>query len=528
MKVPVANSCSALSPPPSFPAGSFLRVSGTQILNEEDTPVLLRGCGLGGWMKMENYSTGFPGHELRFRETLLSTLGPDYYNFFFDRYLHHFFNEKDVKLFTSLGLNCLRIAFDYRHFEDDMDPYVLKPEGFKHLDRVVGMCSQAGIYTILDLHAVPGGQNPSWHSNNLTSHAAFWDHKTHQDRAIWLWQKIADRYKDNPWVAGYNPLNEPADRSHMATKLVGWYQRVEKAIREVDDKHILFWDGNTLATDWSGFETLIADGHGGHKKAGIFPNSAYSCHDYGIYGFPQPERYTGTPEQKKVLRDTYEHKVSFMKRNHLCIWNGEFGPVYANEEDDGPDWLAINVSRMDMLEYQLNLYESEKISWSIWLWKDIGYQGMVYTPPNSPWITLLHDWLQKKRKLNLDYWGNRPQPDVVKLFQPIEEWIDRESPAAKYTYPLTWGLKRHIMRGVTEIFLSDSLQGHFCGYFDGKTDVELEELLSSFSLREEEKVEEGREGESGKSSGEGWAVQRGYLNALLRQHNGRSRGAIGV
>ena len=84
------------------------------------------------------------------------------------------------------------------------------------------------------------------------------------------------------------------------------------------------------------------------------------------------------------------------------------------------------------------------------------------------------------------------------------------------------------MRGVTEIFLSDSLQGHFCGYFDGKTDVELEELLSSFSLREEEKVEEGREGESGKSSGEGWAVQRGYLNALLRQHNGRSRGAIGV
>jgi len=476
-------------------------------------------------MKMENSITGFPGHEVRFRETLLSTLGPDMYNFFFDRYLYHFFNEKDIKLLTSLGLNCLRVAFDYHHFEDDMDPYVLKPEGFKHLDRIVGLCARAGVYTVLDLHAVPGGQNPSGNSNNVTSHAAFWDHKTHQDRAIWLWQKIANRYKDNPWVVGYSPLNEPADRSYKATKLVNWYQRVEKAIREVDDKHILFWDGN-LATDWTGFETLVPDGHGGQKKAGIFPNSVYSCRDYGVYGLPQSERYIGTPEQKKLLRDTYEHRVSFMKRNQLCIWNAEFGPVYANEEDDGPDWLTINVSRMDMLEYQLKLYDAEKISWSIWLWKDIGYQGMVYTPKDSPWITLLHGWLQKKQKLDLDCCGNRPQPDVVKLFKPIEEWIDRESPAAKYTYPLTWGLKRHVMRDVTEILLGDSLQGDFCGYFDGKTDTELEELLSSFGLKEEED-EEGN-GESGKSSAKGWAVQRGYLNALLRLHNGKSRRVIGV
>lgn len=47
----------------------------------------------------------------------------------------------------------------------------------------------------------------------------------------------------------------------MATKSVSWYQRVEKAIREVDDKCILFWDGNTLARDWNGFENLIPDGH---------------------------------------------------------------------------------------------------------------------------------------------------------------------------------------------------------------------------------------------------------------------------
>lgn len=40
-----------------------------------------------------------------------------------------------------------------------MNPRVLKPEGFKWLDRVVDICAKEGIYTIIDLHAVAGGQN---------------------------------------------------------------------------------------------------------------------------------------------------------------------------------------------------------------------------------------------------------------------------------------------------------------------------------------------------------------------------------
>jgi aryl-phospho-beta-D-glucosidase BglC (GH1 family) len=36
-------------------------------------------------------------------------------------------------------LNCIRIPFNYRHFEDDMNPRVLKESGFKHLDRVIDL-----------------------------------------------------------------------------------------------------------------------------------------------------------------------------------------------------------------------------------------------------------------------------------------------------------------------------------------------------------------------------------------------------
>ena len=54
----------------------------------------------------------------------------------------------------------------FMRYLDDMNPRVLKQSGFKHLDRVIDICARHGIYTILDLHAAPGGQNTDWHSDH--------------------------------------------------------------------------------------------------------------------------------------------------------------------------------------------------------------------------------------------------------------------------------------------------------------------------------------------------------------------------
>ena len=73
---------------------------------------------------------------------MLKVLGQERYSHFFDKWLEYFFTEADAKFFREeLGLNCLRLPFNYRHFEDDMRPRVLKVEGFKHLDRVVEIVS---------------------------------------------------------------------------------------------------------------------------------------------------------------------------------------------------------------------------------------------------------------------------------------------------------------------------------------------------------------------------------------------------
>lgn len=65
-------------------------------------------------------------------------------------------SESCFRLTRLLSLLTYRI--NYRHFEDDNNPRVIKESGFRHLDRVVDLCAKHHIYTVIDLHAAPGGR----------------------------------------------------------------------------------------------------------------------------------------------------------------------------------------------------------------------------------------------------------------------------------------------------------------------------------------------------------------------------------
>jgi endoglucanase len=138
---------------------AFLTVKDGRVVNGVGQPVILRGFGLGGWMNMENFITGYPANEEAQRKALRKVLGDELCELFFDRFLEFFFTEDDAQYVSSLGLNLVRLPLNYRHFEDDMNPFTLKEAGFKHLDRAIDACARHNIYTILDLHALAGYQN---------------------------------------------------------------------------------------------------------------------------------------------------------------------------------------------------------------------------------------------------------------------------------------------------------------------------------------------------------------------------------
>ncbi|WP_157756732.1 glycoside hydrolase family 5 protein [Plantactinospora sp. KBS50] len=254
-------------------------MSGTQIVDGNGTPLLIRGIGLAGWLLMENWITGFPGHEEGQETSVRHVLGPDLTRVFYDRFIEHFFTAADAEFLASIGINVVRLPFHYKFFESDDAPFQIKPEGFRHLDRLIEQCARHGIYTMLDLHAVPGYQNQDWHSDNPTHVAHFWRHPHFQDRVVNLWRALAEHYRDEPYVLGYNPLNEPADPT--AERVGPYYRRLVEAIREVDPDHIIFLDGNRYAMDF-------------HFFGEPTPNVVYAPHDYPPPGFMPGARYPGT------------------------------------------------------------------------------------------------------------------------------------------------------------------------------------------------------------------------------------------
>ncbi|KAF5338703.1 hypothetical protein D9611_013365 [Ephemerocybe angulata] len=454
---------------------SFLKVDGARLVDSEGKEVVLHGAGLGGWMCMENFISGFPGCEYQIREALEETIGKEKAEFFFDKYLEHFFADPDAEFFRSLGLNCIRIAVTYRSFEDDLNPRVLKPNCFKHLDRAIALCAKHSIYTVIDVHSAPGGQSGGWHADGGHHYGSFWKHKDFQDRLVWLWEQIATRYKGNPWIAGYNLLNEPADPHPEHKGLISIYDRLHDAVRAIDGEHILFLDGNSFATDFTKFP----------EDAGSrWTNTAYSIHDYAVYGFPNsPEPYEGSDAQKERLVRTYKRKRDWVDKHGLCVWNGEWGPVYARREYDGDATDEINDRRYAVLRDQLEIYEKDRLNWSIWLYKDIGFQGMVHVAPMTPYRQHFANFLARKHRLAVDAWG-KDEKDVAHIYEPIENLIKDSvaDPSHLKIYPFLWTVKERVSRIARTMLVAEYMVKEWADLFKGMEEAQLEELAKSFAF----------------------------------------------
>jgi endoglucanase len=433
-----------------------LVVTGDQIVNQKGNPVVLRGFGLGGMLHMENFIDGYPANEETMKDGLLKVLGEKKYNLFFDHFLENYFTDADAEYIHSLGLNLVRIPINYHLFEDDMNPRVIKESAFEHLDRVIGLCAKHQIYTIIDLHALPGFQNQHWHSDNPTHVALFWKHKDFQDRAMNLWEVIAKRYKDQPWIAGYDLINEPADPT--GKKVFSYYKRLYNAIRKVDPYHILFLEGDRYAKDFSSFTE-------------VWDNVVYTNHDYARPGFggEYPGYIDGMYINKDTLEQDFLGKSSFMFMNKVPVWVGEFGPVYTGIPE-------IDEIRYQVLKDQLAYYKKYKASWCIWLYKDMGLQAIMHQKNDTPYMKLVSAFLSRKDSLGADSWGSSDK-NIRQVMSPIEELFKKEFP--EYN-PYPAGQKRQIRQLLRHILIAQALVPEYCNLFSDLSEEELIALAESF------------------------------------------------
>jgi endoglucanase len=444
---------------------SHLRTRGTEFLDGRGDPVRLRGVGLGGWLNMENFITGYPANESMMRAAVRRVLGQEKYELFFDRLLTAFFGDADARLLADTGLNSVRLPVNYRHFEDDARPLQVIQDGFRHLDRVIDLCAARGIYTVIDLHAVPGYQNHHWHSDNPTHLPTFWDHPHFQDRVVHLWEVFADRYKHNVWVAGFNLINEPADESRQ---VVGpFYRRLVSAIRAIDPKHTLFLDGNTYSTEFDIFDGLWQDGPP--------ENMVYVCHDYAAAGLGYGGRYPG--HTQGVWIDSAALEQKFLQRTEYCratgtpIWVGEFGPIYPGDP-------VLDAQRRQLLDDQLEIYRRYAASWAIWTYKDLGPQGLATVRPDSPYRQRFGDFVARKNRLAADNWGTTGV-GPREVSQPMQDLMGGEFPDFE---PYPWGRWDWVRTLQLNITVAQALVPEYAELFRGLDDSELLALADSFAL----------------------------------------------
>ena len=353
-------------------SSGFIEVKGRNFyLN--DKKIMLYGYGIGTWLNLEHFMIGLPGTDSQIRAAIVNAYGKENAGKFWRKFYKSFIDEADFKFLKSLGINTLRIPFNYRLFENDQNPYVYMDAGFKEIDRILKLCEKYELFIVLDLHAAPGGQNPDWHSDNAVGVNLFWEYSDFRKRTILLWKYIAKRYASNKWIAAYDLINEPVLWSRDKKFFNQFYIELISEIRKVDKNHILFVEGNLYGTDFKIFEQFED------------PNVALSFHYY-------PFMRQGLSKKKSRKERILEALLSDVPLKYMLenlkrpIWCGETGALF-NYGD--------RMEHVSMLKDILEIYKNFEISWSVWTYKDACSMGTVHPKENSEWIMFSNKVKQK-------------------------------------------------------------------------------------------------------------------------------------
>lgn len=308
-------------PVPTPQGPTLLKTSGTQWVDASGKQVLLKGVNLGNWLVQEFWMMGQGGNGVTDQCTLEAKLterfGYDEKERLIRLFRDSWITTRDWDQLKAFGFNVVRLPILWSVIEDEKKPKTLRADAWKYMDASIAEAKQRGMYVILDLHGAAGGQTPNDHTG-CAGQNKYWTDADAQERTRWLWQQIATRYKDEPVVAAYDPLNEPWGST--AEAMVARVEDLYKTIRAIDSQHIVL-----LPSHYGSIDAY------GNPTAKGMTNVAFEIHPYpGLFG----DRPGDTPYM--VHRDwlrcgptgttgvcAYDKQVSALK---VPLLVGEFQP----------------------------------------------------------------------------------------------------------------------------------------------------------------------------------------------------------
>jgi len=353
---------------------NFVQVEGKNFVDENGNKIFLKGINLGNWLNPEGYMFHLKDvNSYRLIDNLIKELvGPEEANKFWKSFRDNYITREDIAFIKKVGFNHIRVPFNFRLFLIEDHPEIFLEEGFKRLDNVIDWCKEFNLFVILDMHAAPGGQTGD-NIDDSWGYPFLFESYLMQQATINLWKKIAERYKDETIILGYDLLNEPIphylDNKEELNKLLEpLYKKIVSAIRTVDKNHIIFLGGSQWNTNFNVFTSPFDS------------NLAYTFHKYWM-----------PTEQKEI-----QQYVDFRDKYNVPVWLGESG------ENDN-EWIK---SFRELLE-------KNEIGWCFWPYKKMeSTRGVISFKKTKEWDEIIK-YAEGSRKNFEEIRKNKPSREIV-------------------------------------------------------------------------------------------------------------------
>lgn len=375
-----------------FSSVSFIKTKGSKLVDEQGKSIILKGTNLGNWLVPEGYMFKMSqvNSPRKIDELLYELVGPDSLKVFWNGFLKNYITHDDIKYLKSIGCNHIRLPFHYKLFTNDL--YMGKRNaGFKYFDRIIEWCREEKMYVLFDMHCAPGGQTGD-NIDDSYGYPYLFKSKSSQDLMTEIWVKIAQKYKNEPIVIGYDLVNEPIahyfedELENLNPKLFLLYKRIIKEIRVVDKVHTIFLNGSVWSTNFDVFKEIIDD------------NIVYEFHKYWF----------------DVNQNAIQEYLDFREKHDVPIYIGETG-------ENTDQW--INDFRV--------LLDEHSVGWCFWPYKKMNNTRGIMNFDEPEDYKLISEYAQSDRSNYKNIRENRP--DILKVQNALNEFL--KNSLYKNNYP---------------------------------------------------------------------------------------------
>ncbi|MBO4541372.1 MAG: cellulase family glycosylhydrolase [Bacilli bacterium] len=271
-----------------------------------------------------------------------------------DAYYTSYAQNEDFANIKNLGLNGIRLPMYYGNFvQGEAGNLQWKENAFHYLDRFLDMAKANGLLVVLDMHGLEGGQSGYEHSGSRK--CEFWEKGVYQNDMADLWQGIALHYRDErpdlfSTIFAFDLANEPTPKQQSGSAKKQWdaLDKLYRAIREVDEDHIIMfegvWEFSNLPDHLSyGWENVVYEFHFYNWNSGTVPNDlfwaamnmALSKSDAGVpYYIGEFTFFDDKETWVKMLRqfDEWHYSWSLWTYKVACVgwWDNSWG-IYVDK-----------------------------------------------------------------------------------------------------------------------------------------------------------------------------------------------------